>query len=94
MLDREVIVNKLREALEPLPFIHALWLEGADAIGAIDEYSDIDIWADFEDEYEEQVYDAVEGALSELAELDRKCAIRHGHPKIRQRIYHLSGTSE
>jgi predicted nucleotidyltransferase len=94
MLDRNNIINKLHEALEPLPFIYALWLEGADAIGTTDEYSDIDFWVDFEDEHEEQTIDAVERALSELAEIDYKYIMRHGHPKIRQRIYHLAGTSD
>ena len=41
MISRDNITNKLREALEPLPFIYAFWLEGADAIGTVDEYSDI-----------------------------------------------------
>lgn len=94
MLDRNIIINKLREALDPLPYIYALWLEGADAIGTADEYSDIDFWVDFEDEYEEQAYEAVENALAELAEIDYKYVMRHDHPKIRQRIYHLTGTSE
>ena len=94
MLDRMAIINKLHNALEPLSFIYALWLEGADAIGAVDEYSDLDFWVDFEDEHEGQAYDAVENALSELAEIDYKYIMRHDHPKIRQRIYHLSGTSK
>lgn len=94
MLDRNIIINKLREALDPLPYIYALWLEGADAIGTADEYSDIDFWVDFEDEYEEQAYEAVENALAELTEIDYKYVMRHDHPKIRQRIYHLTGTSE
>ena len=94
MLDREAITAKLHKTLEPLPFICAFWLEGADAVGTVDEYSDIDYWVDFEDEYEEQTYEAVENALSELAEIDYTYVMRHGHPKIRQRIYHLAGTSE
>ena len=94
MISRDNITNKLREALEPLPFIYAFWLEGADAIGTTDEYSDIDFWVDFEDEYEEQAYEAVETALFELSEIDYKYVMRHDHPKIRQRIYHLAGTSE
>ena len=94
MLDRTEITDKLREALEPLPFIYAFWLEGADAVGTVDEYSDIDFWVDFEDEYEEQAYEAVENVLSELAEIDYKYVMRHDHPKIRQRVYHLDGTSE
>ena len=44
MLDRNTIINKLEESLKPLPFIYALWLEGADATDTVDEYSDIDFW--------------------------------------------------
>jgi|LSQX01.1.fsa_nt_gb predicted nucleotidyltransferase len=94
MLNRNIIINKLHEALEPLPYIYALWIEGADAIGTADVYSDIDVWVDFEDEYEEQAYEAVENALAELSGIDYKYVMRHDHPKIRQRIYHLTGTSE
>jgi len=93
-MDRNVIISKLTEALQPLPFIYALWLEGADATNTVDEYSDIDFWVDFEDEYEEQAISAVEDAFSALSEIDYKYVMRHGHPKIRQRIYHLAGTSE
>lgn len=94
MFDRHRIISQLREALEPLPFIYAFWLEGADAVGTVDEYSDIDLWVDIEDGYEEQGYEAVENALSALATLDYKYVMQHGHPQIRQRVYHLDGTSE
>jgi len=43
MLLRNSIIQRLHAKLEPLPFIHALWLEGADANGHVDEYSDIDL---------------------------------------------------
>jgi|GEM_PF-612999 len=91
---RRIISCKLAHTLYPLSYIHAFWLEGADATGIVDEYSDLDFWVDFEDEYEEQAIAAVENALSEIAEIDYKHIIRHEHPKIRQRIYHLAGTSE
>jgi hypothetical protein len=94
MLDRLAITSKLAQTLEPLPFIYAFWLEGADAVGTVDEYSDIDYWADVADECEEQSYEIVENALSELAGIDYKYIVRHSHPKIRQRVYHLAGTSE
>jgi len=71
-----------------------MWLEGADAVCAVDEYSDIDIWVDFEDAYEEEAYQAVESALSEISAIDYKYVVKHSHPKIRQRIYHLKGSSE
>ncbi|MCL2356324.1 MAG: hypothetical protein FWC70_04060 [Defluviitaleaceae bacterium] len=88
------IIKKLTDALAPLNFVHALWLEGADATDTADEYSDIDFWADVDDAYEEQALEAVENALGELGEIEYKYIMRHGHPKIRQRVYHLAGTSE
>ena len=93
-MDRDIIIRQLKQALEPLPYAHALWLEGADAGGTVDEYSDIDFWLDFEDAHETQAIAAVESALESLAPIDYKYVMRHGHPKIRQRIYHLRGTSE
>jgi hypothetical protein len=94
MIQREFIIERLHEALEPLPYIHAFWLEGADAVDAVDEYSDIDFWVDVEDEYETQAIEAVETALSEIAEIDYKYIAAHDHPQIRQRYYHLVDTSE
>ena len=93
-MNRETIIKKLQEALELLPFIYAFWLEGADANGTVDRYSDIDFWVDFEDEYEVEAIEAVESALAEISEIDYKYVMGHGHPKIRQRVYHLAGTSE
>lgn len=96
MIDKNMIIAKLNDVLKPLPYIYAFWLEGADANGLADEYSDIDIWVDFEDEYEEQAYEAVETALSELAEFDYKHIPPQSSPqdKLRRRTYHLAGTSE
>lgn len=94
MPDKTMITDRLCAALQPLPFIHAFWLEGADATGTADEYSDLDYWVDCDDEQEEQAVAAVEAALSGLAKIDYKYVCRHPHPKIRQRIYHLAGTGE
>jgi len=88
------IITKLSEALHPLSYIHALWLEGADATGKADEYSDIDFWLDFDDAFETEAIEAVETTLSELATIDYKHIMNHPHPQIRQRIYHLENTSK
>jgi len=93
-MDRKIIIDNLKKTLEPLSFIYAFWLEGADATGMVDEYSDLDFWVDCEDAYEETAIEAVENALSKLAVIDYKHIMRHGHPKIRQRVYHLAGTSK
>lgn len=92
--DRERITAKLKEALEPLDYIYAFWYEGADANGTNDSHSDIDYYIDFEDAYEEHVVAVVEQTLAAVAPLDYLHVMRHGHPKLRQRVYHLEGTSE
>lgn len=71
-----------------------MWLEGADANGTLDDYSDIDIYIDIKDENEVEAIEAVETALSEISEVDYRYIMNHSHPKLRQRIYHLKNTSE
>lgn len=93
-MDRYAIINKIRESLEPFPFIYAMWLEGSDANGLLDAYSDLDINVDFEDEYELAAYVAVEKALREISEIDYEYIMVHENPNLRQRVYHLAGTSE
>ena len=46
MLDRNTIINFLKEFSEKKDYVNAMWLEGADGIDAVDEYSDIDFWFD------------------------------------------------
>jgi len=93
-MNKQAIINKLKERLEPLDYYHALWLEGSDANGTADAYSDIDIWADIDDEREAEAIAAAEAALLEFAAFDYKAVLSHSHPQIRQRAYHLAGTCE
>jgi hypothetical protein len=74
--------------------VYAFWLEGSDALGTADDYSDIDIWIDVADAFESPSYEIVETALSELSPIDYMYIEPPGHPKLRQRVYHLAGTSE
>ncbi len=94
MINRNTVISTLADALQPLQYVHAVWLEGADAMNAVDEYSDIDLWIDFDDECEAECYCAVENALRSLSDVDLFYEMQHPHPKIRQRIYHLADTSE
>ncbi len=94
MINRDTITEKLKERLEPLPFVHAFWLEGADANETVDEYSDLDYWIDIDDASEVQAFEAVKNALKELSDMDYQYIMKHDHPQIRQRIYHLKNTSE
>ena len=95
MTDRDRIVRGLAQALEPVDAIYAMWLEGADAVGGVDAYSDLDFCIDFDDAREEEAIAAVEDALASLGTVDYRYVVpRHDHPKMRQRIYHLAGTGE
>lgn len=42
MLSREEIIQSLKEFSQNKPYVNAMWLEGADGINNVDEYSDID----------------------------------------------------
>lgn len=94
IMDRNTIIEYFKQKLESLEYVYAMWLEGADANGTVDEYSDIDIYIDIEDENEVDAIEAVEKALNELGEVDYKYIMHHNHPRLRQRIYHLKNTSE
>ena len=93
-IDRETIINLIRDRFISMNEVHAYWLEGADSLNAIDEYSDIDIWLDVEDGNEEMVFKIAEEELSKLGNLDFKFSVDHKHPKIYQNYYHIEGTSE
>ncbi|MBF8284247.1 MAG: Nucleotidyltransferase protein, partial [Anaerolineales bacterium] len=41
-ITRSSILTALRAALEPLPYVHAIWEGGAAAFGRVDEWSDCD----------------------------------------------------
>jgi len=92
MFTKQSLIANLKQQLEPLDYVYALWLEGSDANGTADAYSDIDLWADIADEKEQEAIAAVESALRGIAPFDFCHIMTHDHPKIRQRIYRLAGT--
>ena len=94
MIDRNIIISALKDNLINLPYINALWLEGSDGNNTVDEYSDIDIWIDFNDENESETFAAAEKILSDISPIDYKYVMDHPHPKIRQTVYHLENTNE
>jgi hypothetical protein len=93
-IDRILILDKLAEALEPINFVNALWLEGADSLGTVDEYSDIDVWVDADDGKESEAIEVIRNVLRGLGELDFDYEKEHGHPKIRQHFFHIKDTSK
>jgi predicted nucleotidyltransferase len=91
---RQEILEYLKNKLEPHPYVYALWLEGADARGIVDEFSDLDVWLDVEDGQEENVLKQIEQHLNELATLDFVYRKPDFHPQIKQCFFHLANTSE
>lgn len=93
-ISRKKIIETLNNELKNNPAVFAFWLEGADALDTVDEYSDLDLWLDVADGQEEIVIDQVRSVLSKIAPLDFEYEKEHPHPKIRQVFFQLQGTSE
>lgn len=93
-IDRKQIISALKDSLEKNSSVTAFWLEGADATGHVDEYSDIDAWLDVLDGQEEHVISQVRRTLSDLSPLDLDIDPRHPHPDIRQIFLHMRDSSK
>jgi len=94
MLSREQITSAIREAVEPLDYVNAMWLGGSDAFQNADEWSDVDVQLDAEGGRVDDAFEAVETALLKLSEFRLKHVLPkptwHGHD---QRFYRLKGAS-
>lgn len=89
--------NKLIQSLNSLKeisFIYAVWLEWSEAMSKSDDCSDIDIWIDCEDDYENQAFDELKKVLTKISKIDFEYEKEHEHPQIFQRFFHLEKTSE
>lgn len=93
-MTRDIILQTLTDCFSGDADVRAMWLEGADGLGRADAYSDLDLWFDVRDGEEQRILDTCEHCLSALAPLDLVDQCHHPHPKIFQRNFHLSGTSE
>ena len=92
---REQVVEVLRGALLPLPYVNAAWLGGSDAFGRSDELSDVDLQVDVDDGRVAAAFGAIEAALAAaspiVARLVMPMPTWHGHA---QRFYRLRDTAE
>ncbi|MFN8487545.1 MAG: hypothetical protein U0350_08140 [Caldilineaceae bacterium] len=92
MSSRNRIITTLRTQLEPNPNVLALWLEGADATNAVDEYSDLDLCCSVAAGSLAQVADQAEQALASLGPIDFKQKL-HDEADSQHLVFHLAGTS-
>jgi predicted nucleotidyltransferase len=89
-LDRLRLVTLLRESLQPLPRVLAMWEGGSAAWGRLDEWSDLDVLVLVEDDFVEAAFEALEAALSAASPISLRYVLPrptwHGHD---QRFYQL-----
>ncbi len=93
-INRYIIIQEIEKEFIDNPKVYAYWLEGADGLDKVDEYSDIDIVLDVEDGFESDIFIATERVLLNLGELDVNYKVNHQHPKIHQKLYHIKNSNE
>ena len=92
MISRELIIEYLKVFSINKDYVHAMWLEGSDGIGKVDEYSDIDFWFDVDKEKTESFLLECIEHLSKLDNIDSR--VDEFRNDIKQSNIHLKSTSE
>ncbi len=91
MLTRADILVALRDALEPLPYVNAMWEGGAAAFNRVDQWSDIDLQLDVDDGRVQDAVGALEHALQRISSIDVRYEIPrptwHGHWQAFYRLH-------
>jgi hypothetical protein len=89
------IILALCEALEPLEYTYALWEGGAAAFERVDEWSDLDLLLDVEDEHVDEALQIIDETLARLSPIELKYEVPqpawHGHAQV---FYRLQNTSK
>jgi CheY-like chemotaxis protein len=85
-LTKKEIIYALCDALEPLEYTHALWEGGAAAFQRVDEWSDLDLLIDVDDEYVSDTLQVIEATLEKLSPIELKYEVPqpswHGHAQV------------
>lgn len=91
---RESMIKAIRDTVEPLPHVHAMWEGGAIAFGRLDEWSDIDLYVDTDDKMAEDTLALCERALAALAPIEKRFdPPPPAHGGYVQAFFLLKGTS-
>ena len=94
MLTREEILSGLEKSLKPLEDVYALWEAGAAAFNRVDQYSDIDLMVDVQDDYVATCWEVIESTLQSLSPIEIRYELPqptwHGHSQIFFRLQNAS----
>jgi hypothetical protein len=94
-LDRNVIIQTLVNALQPLDYVHAFWEGGAAAWNRIDQWSDIDLYVVVDDEKVDDAFIVIEQTLKSLSPIKQKYdVLQTAWPDVSQAFYKLEKASE
>jgi predicted nucleotidyltransferase len=91
-IPRGVIISTLRDALEKDSGILAVWLEGADATGNVDTFSDIDVCCSVSAGNMDAAASRAQAALESLGKLDL-VENSSREDDFQMTVFHLEGTS-
>jgi len=91
-LNRDFIINYIKEYSISKDYVYAMWLEGADGLNKADEYSDLDIWFDVKDSMRDSFIEELVSKLSELGRIASR--MNKVTSEIFQSNIHLENTSE
>ena len=92
MLNRDEIIEFLKDFAYKKDYVYAMWLEGADGVNRVDEYSDIDFWFDVEKTHQESFLNECLERLKVLGNIDSQ--VNDIRKEIAQSNIHLENTSE
>jgi hypothetical protein len=94
VLTREDILSALEKSLKPIDEIYALWEAGAVAFNRIDQWSDIDLMVDVQDECVAKTWDVIENTLKGLSPIELRYELPqpawHGHSQVFYRLQNAS----
>lgn len=91
-LDRNYIIEYIKEYAISKEYVYAMWLEGADGLNQVDEYSDLDFWFDVEDSKRNLFINNLVDYLSLLGKIDSR--MNQETSEIYQSNIHLENASE
>jgi hypothetical protein len=93
-LTRQQILSAVIAALQPLDYVYAMWEAGAAAFNRLDQWSDLDLMIDVQDEHTADAQAAFEAVIQQLSPIDLKYEepqpTWHGHA---QAFYRLQDAS-